>query len=197
MDPIPIEYTRGGNPFIMKGEPSEYMLLDFWSWAFSDVLTNTIRGMVAEFIIATALRLDIKEPRDGWSKFDLQYKNYGIEVKSASYHQRWYQENLSTISFNIPKRRGWDVNTNKLDTVSRRQADIYVLSLLAEKDRDKVNPLNIDQWQFWVVDKSFFDNRTRSQHSITYNSLLKEIGKPIYYGYLKTAIDTLINNKLA
>ena len=90
MDPIPTEYTRGRNPFVVNGTASEYTLLDFWSWAFSDVLTNTTREMLAEFIVAMALRIDIKKPRDGWAKFDLTYRNHGIEVKSASYHQRWY-----------------------------------------------------------------------------------------------------------
>jgi hypothetical protein len=197
MDPIPTEYNRGDNPFIIKDAPSKYTLLDFWSWAFSDVLTNTTRGMIAEFIIATALEIDIKKPRDGWAIFDLTYKNHGVEVKSASYHQRWYQQRLSTISFNVPKRKGWDANTNKLDPISRRQADIYVLSLLAEKHRENVNPLNIDQWEFWVVDTSFFDNRSRSQHAITLNSLLKEIGEPIPYGQLKIAIDELIEEKFS
>ena len=196
MDPIPTEYNRGDHPFIIKDAPSKYTLLDFWSWAFSDVLTNTTRGMVAEFIVATALGIDINKPRDGWAKFDLTYKNHGIEVKSASYHQRWYQQRISTISFNVPKRKGWDANTNKLDPISRRQADIYVLTLLGEKDRKKVNPLNLDQWEFWVVYTSFFDNRARSQHSITYNSLLKEIGKPMHYGQLKVAVDSLIERKL-
>ncbi len=195
MEPITIEYSRGGDRFVMNGSPSDYTLLDFWSWAFSDVITNTTRGMIAEFVIATALGIDIKEPRDGWAKFDLTYGNYGIEVKSASYHQRWRQKHLSTISFNVPKRRGWNAGTNKLEAVSRRQADIYVLSLLAEKDRDKVNPLNMDQWQFWVVNTTFFDNRKRSQHSITHNSLVKEIGEPISYGQLKMAIDNLIEGK--
>jgi hypothetical protein len=196
MDPIPTKYSRGDNPFTIGEIQSGYKLLDFWSWAFSDVLTNTTRGMLAEFIIAMALGIDLKKPRDGWAKFDLTYRNHGIEVKSAAYHQKWYQRGLSTISFNVSKRKGWDGNTNKLDTISKRQADIYVLSLLAEKDRDKVNPLNLDQWQFWVIVTSFFDNRARSQHSITYNSLLKEIGEPIFYGQVKAAIDDLIDKKL-
>ncbi|MBW2134574.1 MAG: hypothetical protein JRG72_04995 [Deltaproteobacteria bacterium] len=195
MDIIPVEYNRGDKPFMLKGTPTKYTLLDFWAWAFSDVLTNITRGIVAEFIIATAIGIDIKQPREAWSKFDLTYRSHGIEVKSASYHQRWYQKSLSKISFTVPKRKGWDADTNKLDTVSKRQADIYILSLLAEKDRKKIDPLNIDQWQFWVVDTSFFDNRARSQHSITYNSLCKEIGKPISYSQLRIAVDKLIDQK--
>ena len=149
--------------------------------------------MVAEFIIATALGIDIRKPRDGWASFDLTYRGCGIEVKSASYHQRWHQEQMSKISFNVSKHKGYDANTNKMDQESRRHADIYVLSLLAEKDRDKVNPLDMDQWRFWVADASFFDGRGRSQHSITYNSLIKEIGEPIFYGRLKIAIDNCID----
>jgi hypothetical protein len=195
MDPISTKYTRGNNPLIIDDAASEYTLLDFWSWAFSDVLTNTTRGMLAEFIIAMALGIDLKKPRDVWGKFDLTYRNHGIEVKSASFHQKWYQQRLSTISFNVSKRKGWDENTNKFEPISRRQADIYVLSLLSEKDREKVNPLNMDQWRFWVIGTSFFDNRPRSQHSITYNSLIKEIGVPIIYAQLKMAIDGLIEKK--
>lgn len=194
MKPISIQYSRGDNPFKINDGPSKYTLLDFWAWAFSDVLTNTTRGMVAEFIVATALGIDIKKPRDGWSKFDLIYRNIGIEVKSSSYHQRWYQKSLSSICFIVPKRKGWDETTNKLDIESKRQAAIYVLSLLAEKDRDKVNPLDIDQWQFWIIPTLFFNDRKRSQHSITYISLMKEIGNSISYNQIKSAVDSLIDD---
>jgi len=140
------------------------------------------------------LGIDIERPRGDWSIFDLKYRDCGIEVKSASYHQRWHQDGLSRISFGVSKRKGWDANTNKSDQVSKRHADIYVLSLLAEKDRDKVNPLNMDQWRFWVVSTSFLDRRRRSQDSITYNSLIKEVGEPISYGKLKIAVDNCIDN---
>ena len=35
--------------------------------------------MVAEFIVATALAININKPCDGWAKFDLTYKNHGVE----------------------------------------------------------------------------------------------------------------------
>ena len=99
---------------------------------------------------------------------------------------------VENLILNVAKRKGWDENTNKFDPISKRQADIYILSLLAEKDRGKVNPLNLDQWKFWVIGASFFDSRVRSQHSITYNSLVNEIGAPIFYNQLKIVIDDLI-----
>jgi hypothetical protein len=194
MSQISVEYTRGDKFFLIGGVPSRYTLLDFWAWAFSDVINNTTRGIVAEFIVATALGINIKEPRGEWSSFDLTYRNHGIEVKSTSYHQRWHQDRLSTILFTVRKRKGWDANTNKSDQASKRHADIYVLSLLAEKDRYRVNPLDLDQWRFWVVTTRFFDDRKRSQDSIGYNSLIKEVGAPISYGKLKIAVDNCIDN---
>ena len=196
LNPIPIEYTRGEQPFESSKAAVDLSLLDFWAWAYSDVLTNTARGVLAEFIVATALGLDIRVPRSDWDKFDLSYMGHGVEVKSASYHQRWFQKKMSIISFGTPKRRAWDANTNRLDEEARRQSDIYVLALLAEKDRSEVNPLNLDQWNFWVVETTFFDERKRSQHSISYNSLIKERGEPIGYHEIKPSVDDVIN-KLA
>lgn len=193
MSQIPVEYTRGNNHFLLSGVPSAYTLLDFWAWAFSDVLNNTTRGILAEFIVASALGIDIKKPRGEWSSFDLTYREYGIEVKSSSYHQRWHQDNISRISFSVSKHKGWDANTNKSDQDLKRYADIYVLCLLSEKDRNKVDPFNLDQWEFWVVSTRFFDDRKRSQHSIGYNSLVKEVGEPISYDKLKIAVDDCID----
>ncbi len=194
MEPIPIEYSRGESKFVLKEKDADFTLLDFWSWAFSDVLTNTSRGILAEFIVATALGINTKQPRDGWAKFDLEYKSHGIEIKSASYHQRWFQKKVSSILFNIPTSRAWDASTNKLDEQSQRQADLYVLCLLSEKDRDKVNPLNLDQWRFWIIDTHFLNQRKRSQKSITYNSLIKEVGEPVCFHQIKQSVDELINN---
>jgi hypothetical protein len=193
MDPIPIRYTRGERAFTHKRGDAGFTLLDFWAWAYSDIHNNTTRGAVAEFIVAMALRLDKQIPRDAWSKYDLEYRSTGIEVKSASYHQRWYQAKQSGISYKIPKTLGWEAETNKQEQQARRQADIYVLSLLAEKDRAKVDPLELEQWRFWVIPTRFFDSRKRSQHSITFNSLLREVGEPLKFSQVKQAVDQIID----
>jgi len=194
MEPIPIEYSRGETKFVSDNLETDLTLFDFWSWAFSDVLTNTTRGILAEFIVASALDLNTRKPRDGWAKFDLEYRNYGIEIKSCSYHQRWFQKQMSNISFNISTSRALDAKTNQLEEQSRRQAEIYVFCLLAEKEREQVNPLNLDQWKFWIIDTQFLNQRKRSQSSITYNSLIKEVGDPIGFHRIKCSIDGLIEN---
>ena len=135
----------------------------------------------------------MRRPRDAWAKFDLTYREKGIEVKSASYHQRWHQEKMSNVSYNVPSTLAWDETTNIFDTEATRQAFMYVLCLLSEKRRDIVNPLDIDQWVFWVIPTSFFDERARSQHSITYNSLIREIGEPVRFAEIRSKVDDLID----
>jgi hypothetical protein len=192
MDSKKIEYTTGEKHFIQNGSDIDLKLLDFWAWAYSDYFDNTARGVLAEFIVAMALGLDVHEPRKAWAKFDLTYRSKGIEVKSASYHQKWHQEKMSNISFAIPATRAWEEEIGNLDDEKKRHAFIYVLCLLAEKDRNLVNPLDIDQWVFWVIPTQFLDDRKRSQQSITYNSLIKEVGQPITFAKIRPKVDDLI-----
>ena len=195
VDPIPISYASPTQPFHRSGAVSNLTILDFWAWAYSDCMNNTTRGVLAEFLVAAALNLNLKRPRDAWAKFDLTYRDPPLEVKSASYHQRWSQDKLSRISFSVRKTRAWDPETNKQAKTSKRQAFAYVLCLLAEKQRENVDPLDLDQWQFWAVSTDFFDDRTRSQHSITYNSLCREVGVPVTFHDLRKSVDVLIDDK--
>lgn len=68
---------------------------DFWSWAYSDILSNRNRSILAEFVVATALG-EFNNPRVEWDAVDLRYRDKKIEVKSAAYIQSWHQTKLST-----------------------------------------------------------------------------------------------------
>ena len=193
MNPIEIKYATGEELFVLDGVDISLKLLDFWRWAYSDCINNTTRGVLAEFLVATALGIDLNKSRDAWAKFDLTYRDKGIEVKSSSYHQRWHQEKISSISFKIPATKAWDEESNIQDTEAKRQAFMYVLCLLSEKTRNLVNPLDIDQWAFWVIPTHFFNNRKRSQHSITYNSLIKEVGQPVTFTEIRPKVDYLLD----
>ena len=47
-------------------------LVDFWSWAYSDVLVNTNRSVLAEFIVGSVLGV-VDKPRVEWGWCDLHY----------------------------------------------------------------------------------------------------------------------------
>src|ERR1035437_7414116 len=47
-------------------------LVDFWRWAFSDLVSNEVRGIFAEFIVGHALGA-LNESRTSWDAWDLTY----------------------------------------------------------------------------------------------------------------------------
>jgi hypothetical protein len=127
--------------------------------------------------------------RHEWAAFDLETpEGVRVEVKSAAYLQRWHQDQLSSISFGVPKTRAWDPRTNRMSDEVVRQAQVYVFALLAHQDKSTVDPLSLDQWVFYVLPTTVLDNRTRSQHSITLRTLQSISGGLVAYQDLRAVI---------
>ena len=166
---IKITKRSGEEKFRDGGKNLDFNLLSFWQWSSSDVVSNATRGILAEYMVGKALGcIKDEDIRDEWGAYDLVTQaGVRIEVKSAAYVQSWQQSRLSKISFNVPKTLGWDRETNKFDKEKKRQADVYVFALLFHKDKKTVNPLDISQWEFFVLPTKVLDERERSQHSIT------------------------------
>ena len=188
----PIAATRktGDETFTVAGAEPRFTLLDFWRWSVSDLVSNATRGILAEFIVAQALGLARHDVRQEWASYDLYMPNpddIKVEVKSAAHIQSWAQKKYSPISFQVGKRRGWD-ELNGADDVPRRHADVYVLALLDHFDQSTIDPLNLDQWRFFVVPTGFLNERVRSQHSITLASLAKAGFERIHFSKLAATI---------
>jgi len=184
---------EGRESFHSNGRQLPFDLLSYWQWSASDLVSNATRGIVAEYIVARALGLAEKGVRDEWAAYDLETPSgIKIEVKSAAYLQSWHQERLSPVKFVVPKTRAWDADTNTQSQESKRQADVYVFALLVHTDKETVDPLNIDQWHFYVLPTAVLDARKRSQHSITLKSLEKLCSEPTPYDELPQAVENCI-----
>lgn len=181
---------RTGDERFSHGEQQlPFTIRDFWCWSTSDLLNNTTRGVLAEFLVASALEILTSGVRDPWAAYDLVTADgLKIEVKSAAYLQSWVQKRISTIIFNVPKTRAWNPDTNELARDAERQADIYVFALLAHQNKATVNPLDVSQWHFYVLSSVALDQRTRSQHSITLKTLQTLSGGPVTFQELSAKI---------
>lgn len=164
-------------------------LIDFWNWGFSDLLSNSLRGIFAEFLVGSALDC-LNQSRIEWDAYDLIYRGIKIEVKSAAYVQSWHTDTFSKISFNIGAKREYSYTTRKYSTEIRRHADVYIFCLLKEKDIDTIGPLDINQWEFYIVLTKVLDQRYPSQKTISLSSLSK-IAKPLKYVEIKQRIDEI------
>lgn len=182
----------GTETLIFDNNNIGYTLLDFWRWSVSDILSNATRGRFAEFIVGTAIGLNIQNLRKEWDTYDLETENgIKIEVKSAAFIQSWKQTKYSAISFSIKKSIYWDEEIGYSKHPPARHADVYVFCLLNHKNSQSINPLQLEQWDFFVVPTYKLDNYPRNQSSITLRSLEKlctsgkyrDLKKSIYEAY--------------
>jgi hypothetical protein len=190
LDKIEVELKTGDEQFILNKQPLDISLLNFWRWSVSDLVSNATRGRLAEFIVANALEIDLKAAvRDEWAAFDLETREgIKVEVKSAAYLQSWSQSKLSNICFSIKPSRYWNSSTNVFSETPVRQANVYVFCLLRHEDKTTVDPMNFDQWEFYVVPAEKLNSYPRSQTSITIRSLQSLAPPPVSYNMLKKTI---------
>ena len=188
-----IEKRTGDEPFSLNGQPLELTLREFWQWSSSDLVDNTMRGVLAEFIVASALGVT-RKPRVGWDAYDLETPTgIKVEVKSAAYLQSWFQKTYSSICFNIRPTRRYDGSTNELDTEVKRQADVYVFCLLKEKDKSKVDPLNLNQWLFFILPAAELNKRFPIQKTIGLSALKSLAPREVRYGQIKSCLEELFS----
>lgn len=162
--------------------------IDFLNWAYSDLLVNNQRGHLAEYLVALALGVD-NEKRIEWDAYDLKYKDLKIEIKSSAYVQAWEQTKPSVISFGVAKTRALEDNSYSQEL--KRQADIYIFCVLKHKDRDTINPLNIEQWDFYIVPTDIINKELGNQKTVKL-SALKLIGaSPVAFEKIKHTVDNL------
>lgn len=186
IDPVRL---RGTEHFSLRGSSLQLTVLDFWAWSASDLMQNTTRGILAEFIVAHAIGADTTGVRDGWAAADLVLADGTlVEVKSSSYIQSWEQKALSRITYGIAPTRVWDPDAGAYTGEVKRQADIYVFGLLAPRLGNEFDPKDFDQWVFYVLSTAELDRHVGARRSISLSNL-RTIAETVTYSELADAVE--------
>ena len=130
----------GDEPLHSGGNPirSEETVLNFWQWSASDLIDNTQRGALAEYIVALAVGAADDTRRPGWTSYDVKTPaGIKVEVKSSAYIQNWAQKKESTPRFSIRQAFAWNPDTDTLDLLDVSQWDFYILPTAALKREAK------------------------------------------------------------
>ncbi len=166
----------GNEEFTLHCASARITVKDFWRWAYSDLIDNTQRGVMAEFLVYSSLNRSTprSQIRENWLPFDVTSPSgRRIEVKSAAYIQAWTPENIfAQIRFDIGKKIAWDNATATSATVAKRNCDLYVFCLFTAKTKD-ISLLDLDYWDFYVLPTSVLDEKMPDQKGISLSSLLK------------------------
>lgn len=190
LDAIVVTPRSGDDPFTLHGNDVGANLLGFWRWACSDLVNNVLRGALAEYIVGLALGCVDGGVRLGWDATDLcTSQGCLVEVKSSAYLQSWPQTKLSEIGFDIEPKTGWDARTNTNAAERKRQAEVFVFCVLAHKEKATVDPLNLHQWEFYVLSTNRLNAALGEQKSITLGSLLQRNPTRASFADLRTCIE--------
>jgi hypothetical protein len=188
---LSLDRKTGAEPFHVGPQRLQFDVLSFWQWSASDLVSNALRGRLAEFLVAQGLHI-AGGVRAEWDAYDLQLENgVTIEVKSAAYLQTWSQPTASTISFGIAPAHAWDAKTNTLAPEARRQAQIYVFALLHHRDKATLDPTDVDQWTFYALPPSVLDARLPQQKTLRLASLLSLNPTQCNFGRLREVVESL------
>lgn len=172
---------------------SPFTVLDFWQYGFSNLNSNILRGVLAEFLVEKALNdSDDVGLRNPWDDFDVEYEDKKIEVKSCSYLQDWDQDKLSTIKWSGLKARSLyyssAVNGEQVEQVAEYKSDVYVLALLDHQETNTLDILNLNQWCFYVLSKDELKRISEDSSSVSLTRLNQYNIKCVSYNELKEAI---------
>ena len=190
MEELKISKKTGNENFSLNNGLINNTLINFWQWSGSDLISNSYRGLLAEYLVALDLGVTDKI-RMEWAPFDLQYEGLCIEVKSSAYIQSWKQSELSGISFSIKPSFVWEKQNNKYSVNKTRPSHFYVFCLLNHKDQETIDPMNLDQWEFYLIPTYLLTKRVGSQKTISLNSLKKLNVVQSKFGNIKNNISDL------
>ncbi len=152
----------------------------------SDLRTNNVRGYLAEFLVAHAVGAEGN--RVEWDAFDvLTPDGVKVEVKSSAYLQVWEQRRVSRIQFTGLRSRTWTPQDGESAEASLN-ADVYVFAVHLTTRHDEYDPLDITQWQFYVVPRARIE--ALGQASLSLWRLRSLVATPVPYSGLAEAISS-------
>jgi hypothetical protein len=162
---------------------------DFWRWAFSDLRDNTVRGVLAEFLVATALgRTGTR--RKAWDNYDVvSATGVRVEVKASGHLQSWSQGAHSRLSFGRMAARSWDERTGEYGAEPEVRADVFVFAVQTCKDPAAYDALAVDQWEFFVVAAGRVRESGFKSVSIAW---VRRQAEPVPFARLATAIEAAV-----
>ena len=184
--PPPARLMTGDEPIAGVGAT----LRDFWAWTMSDLRTNTVRPMLAEFLVARALGA-AHRPRVEWDSYDvLTPDGVKVEVKSSAYLQAWAQARHSTITFGGLRARPDHLGGD--GTGESYNADVYVFAVLTCLDHATYDALDVAQWTFWLLSRDAV--AATGQRSLALSRVQALAGHPVNYADLAEAIHRTVSS---
>jgi hypothetical protein len=173
------------------GDLADFSITDFWSWAFSDLCDDDLKGIFAEWLVVRLIGHESVR-RVSWANSDIILTDgLRVEVKATAFWQSWKfigedgAVKPKTDWFPISDERDIKFSglrsRNSLGVIHSKEApryksDLYVFCFQHEKDVGRWNALDLSQWEFYIVTSK--DLTALNTSSISLRKL-REVQQPI------------------
>lgn len=182
---------EGNEKFTYNNKELEFGIIDFWKYKYSNIWN--MKEYIAEFLIEKALGLEKSQNTDSWTLYDIYYRNKRIEVKETSYYHPWNENGKISNQriFGISMANS-NYENAKEENRFERQNDLYVFCLNIGETKKESNPMDIDNWEFYIVPTNTINKLCGKNKTISLNKV-KAISKKVDYFEIKKYIDYLID----
>ena len=192
---------NGNEHFRSNDELLNETVKDFWAWSMSRLLADGPRGDLAEFIVNSALEMDLTNAKRGWGECDIIYNGVRIEIKCSSVLQAWERKTPSKPVFSIGKTLNCDIQETETGyqylgrdgLPAERRSELYVFCLFSNDDRATADPMDLDQWKFFIVPTQLINDKCGDKRSISLSGLMKLNVAAVDYGEIKTVVDNFVD----
>jgi len=188
-DSIPMNITKL-EPNRVIDDLYGYTVLDFWSWAFSDLISGNNRGIFAEFLVGAVLGTT-ENARIEWDVADHIYRGRKIKVKSAAYIEHWLQSKPSRISFPLNHIQRKKIKTSIPGLTLYPNPEVYVFCVFDVKERNEADMLDMGKWLFYPVAAQVIESKYRRKKSVTLKEV-QRVASSVQILQLRRAIDGII-----
>ena len=183
----------GKEKFSLSGKELDFDITDFWKFQYSNIYS--LHGEIAEFVIARALGIAEAQNSEYWTLWDITYRGVKIEVKATAYFHLWNTDGKISKqrTFSIAPANGDYDKENSGNSELRRQNDLYFFCLINGDTKENSNPLNLNNWEFYVVPTSFLNEHCGNNKTISLGRIRSFGFDGIAYDQLKEKIDWLVD----
>ena len=178
-------------PFVLDGKPLGMNMLDFWKYQYSNIYD--MQEYIAEFIVGKALGLNEPCNRDGWTLYDIDYNGVHIEIKQTGYYHSWQEKYAGG---RISQRRTFGIQPAYSEykdskTELKRQSHIYVFCLNTGTNEEESNPLEMSNWEFYVVPTAVIDDTCATGQKTISLGKVRKLAPMTRFQDLKRVIDSI------
>ncbi len=183
----------GDEAFVFDGETIGFDFLDFWRFHYSNIYS--LHGEIAEFVVARALGVTESQNSAYWTLWDTTYRDKRIEVKATAYYHLWNSNGK------VSKQRAFGITmaNGSYDTAKSgnnefcRQNDVYVFCLNTGDARESSNPLNLNNWEFYIVPTAVINEKCGNNKTISLGRIKRLGFFAKRYDEIKNEIDKIID----